>query len=769
MAIGPYDNTVEKEPSLSPAAAPNLTDWANEPSFTIISDDIEASRGAHDAMVIKIDEWKDLHNATGKARPKPAKNRSTVQPKLVRRQAEWRYAALSEPFLSSDKLYDVKPVSFEDVKGALQNDTVLNWQWRTKLNRVNFIDEYIRSAVDEGTVIVRTGWKRYTKMVMEEVPEWGYMEIQDEETLMILQQAMELQQDDPKAFSEIPEEVQEAVRYSQEIGIPVTAQIIQMVQTPVEKVIDNRPTVDLIDPRNFYIDPSCLGDPDKATFAAISFETSQAELRKEPNRYKNLEFVDWQSAHVNSTTTHTTTTPTDFNFTDPLRKRVLAYEYWGSYDIEGTGELVPIVATIVGKTVIRMERNPFPDQKIPFVIENYMPKKREVFGEADAELLGDNQSILGALMRGMIDLLGRSANSQQGFAKGWLDFPNRRRFENGLDYEYNPTGTPQTSHFEHTYPEIPASAINMVMMQNNEAESLTGVKAFAGGVSGEAYGDVAAGIRGVLDAASKREMGILRRMANGIKKIGEKIIAMNAVFLTEKEVVRLTNDEFVEVNREDLAGNFDLIVDISTAEIDNKKAQDLAFMLQTMGNTVDFGIVKMLLIEIARLQRMPDLAKALEKYEPQPDPLEEKLKEIAVMKAQKEIELLDSEIDLNKAKAEKERQTADNINLKTIETETGTTHERNMEAMKGQAQGNQDLEVTKSLLKPRKKEESKPDVEAAIGYGELSKQRRNNEDRPAVLTTGERDAMAQQDPRMNLGSRFYDPTLDPAANPAINI
>ncbi|MDT9702375.1 hypothetical protein, partial [Streptomyces sp. P17] len=81
-----------------------------------------------------------------------------MQPRLVRRQAEWRYAALTEPFLSSDKLFDVKPATYESVKAALQNETVLNWQWRTKLQRVKFIDEYVRSAVDEGTVITKVSW-----------------------------------------------------------------------------------------------------------------------------------------------------------------------------------------------------------------------------------------------------------------------------------------------------------------------------------------------------------------------------------------------------------------------------------------------------------------------------------------------------------------------------------------------------------------------------------------------------------------------------------
>ena len=84
-----------------------------------------------------------------------------------------------------------------------------------------------------------------------------------------------------------------------------------------------------------------------------------------------------------------------------------------------------------------------------------------------------------------------------------LDYLTRRRFEDGLDYEYNPqTGNPAQSIIEHKFPELPQSAIVMSQMQNQEAEALTGVKAVAGGVTGSAFGDVAAGIRGALDAAS---------------------------------------------------------------------------------------------------------------------------------------------------------------------------------------------------------------------------------------------------------------------------
>lgn len=758
-----------EEPQKNGVYAPKLTDWANEPTLPKLTGDYEAAKPARDSRSIKLKSWDDLHKVQGKAKPPVVKGRSQVQPRLVRRQAEWRYAALSEPFLSSDKLYQVKPATFEDRPAADQNDTVLNWQWRTKMARVKFIDDYIRTAVDEGSVIVRVGWHRITKMVKETVPVWGYMLPQSDEQIEMIQQAMAYRDENPRGFSEeVPPDVQEAIRYYEESGQLVIAIQMGEQEVDVEKVVENRPTTTIVNPHNFYPDPSCEGDLDKANFAIITFETSRAELLREPHRYRNLEYVNWEGATAVVTPEHETTTPQDFNFNDRLRKRIIAFEYWGFYDIHGTGELVPIVATWVGNTIIRMEENPFPDKKLPFIIENYMPTKRDLFGEPDAEILGDNQAVIGAVMRGMIDLMGRSANSQQGFAKGMLDAVNRRKFDNGQDYEFNPSTNPNIGHVEHKYPEIPQSAMAMIALQNQDAESISGVKSFAGGISGEAFGDVAAGIRGVLDAASKREMGILRRMANGIKKIGEKIVAMNSEFLSEEEVIRVTNDEFVKIKREDLAGNFDLIVDISTAEVDNKKAQDLAFMLQTMGNTVDFGVVRLLLVEIAKLLRMPDLAKMLERFEPQPDPLDQQLKQLEIALKQKEVEKVDSEIALNMAKAAREREQADKTNLDTVEQETGTKHERDMEKQRGQSIGNQNLQVTKALTQPRKPDQSRPDIEAAIGFNELSKNSNPSSNRPA-FSYQDRDTRALTDPSLSLGSQFYDPSLDPASNLGINI
>jgi hypothetical protein len=747
-----------------------LTTWANEPSMLDLKADFDASKPMHDLQVGKINGWNDLLKVSGKAKPETRKGRSAVQPKLIRRQAEWRYSALSEPFLGSSKLYEVKPATFEDGPAAQQNELVLNHQFRTQFNRVKFIDDLVRCTVDEGTSVIKLGWKRLTKMVEEEVPVFTHYNVTTEEEMTALQEAIQAKEADFRSYdASVTPEIRAAVDYYEETNTPTTAKITGQEKIKVEKVLENRPTAQVLNPANVYIDPSCEGDLDKAMFAIVSFETSKSDLKKDTARYKNLDDIDWDNLGTIVDTDHATKTPVDFQLHDKARKKVIAYEYWGFYDIDNSGILTPIVATWIGGVLIRMEKNPFPDEKIPLVLIPYLPIKRELFGEPDAELLEDNQKILGAVTRGMIDLLGRSANAQQGFAKGMLDPLNRRKYDNGQDYEYNPNTNPNIGLVEHKYPEIPQSALTMLTLMNNEAEALTGVKSFSGGVSGDAYGDVAAGIRGVLDAASKREMAILRRISSGVTQMGNKIIAMNAVFLSEEEVIRKTNEEFVTVKREDLKGNFDLVVDISTAEIDDAQAKDLGFLLQTIGNNMDPEMRGMILSEIARLKRMPELAKKIENYQPQPDPVQEKLKELSIKKIELEISQIESEIALNQAKAAKATAEAQATAQETGDQASGVSHARELEQSRAQSEGNQNLVVTKALATPRKEGEGTPDIEAAVGFNQLSKAQQQEQMTPALDSTLERDALAEQDPRFSIGSRFFEPALDPASNPNLSI
>lgn len=690
-----------------------LTSWKNEPTIEVLKRDFEASKQTHIVQANKVIRWNDIRNVTGKSKPVKIKGRSSIQPKLVRRQAEWRYPALSEPFLNSEKIFQVNPRTFEDLDAAKQNEILLNYQFDVKLNKVKFIDDYVRTVVDEGSCIVQVGWERLTTKEKQVVPVYSYYPAEDEEALAILNQALELKQKNPREYNEnIDEAIKASIDYSQQNGgEPVLAHQVGKQEVLVDKVIENKPTVEILNTLNVYVDPTCNGDLDKALFIIKSFETNQAECKK-AGIYKNLDKVNWAGNNPNSDGDHYTSADENFN-EDLIRKKVVAYEYWGFYDINGTGSLTPIVATWIGSVMIRMEENPFPDGKLPFVIVQYLPVRNSVYGEPDCELLEENQQIMGAITRGLVDILGRSANAQQGFAKGMLDPLNKRRFENGEDYEFNPNLSPQTGYIEHTFNELPQSVLAYVQMLNADAEALTGVKSFSGGMSGDAYGQVAAGIQGAIDAATKRETAILRRLAYGVSEIGNKIIAMNAVFLSEEEVIRVTNKQFITIKREDIKGNFDLKVDINTAEVDQAKAQDLGFMLQTLGPNMDPMITMKILAEIADLKRMPTLAEELRNYQPQPDPIEE-------AKRQLEVEEEKAKINFITQRANKLIADTNKVNVETNQIASGAQQSFELAKQAAQARANQNLEITKALVKNRKPDEIQGDIDAGIGYNVMT-------------------------------------------------
>jgi len=685
-----------------------FTDWPNEPTVENLKQDYTDARSDHDHHVSKVERWLDNLNVTGGAKKKKIKGRSAIVPKLIRKQAEWRYAALTEPFLSTDDVFNTAPVTYEDRKAAIQNGLVLNNQFNTKIQKVKFFDDYVRAAVDEGTVIVRVGWAFEEEE--REVPDIQPIPIQDPAMAQQMMQMMQAVSQDPSAMEQVPPDQIESLEASMQLGQPV-----QMVEIGVKveaETVRNEPTLEVCHYNNIMTDPTCLGDLTNAKFIIFSFETSLSELKKD-GKYSNLENINVESNTILGEPDHDGPEDNSFNFTDEPRKKMVAYEYWGYWDYEGTGLVKPFVATWIGNTMIRMEESPFPDQGLPFVSAQYLPVRRSIYGEPDGELLEENQQVIGAVTRGMIDIMGRSANGQQASRKDALDTTNKRKFDRGEDYEFNPQVDPKQAFHMHVFPEIPNSAQFMLQLQNNEAESLSGVKAFAGsGITGQALGETATGVRSALDAVSKRELGILRRLAEGIKQIGRKMIAMNAVFLDEEEIIRITNDEFVPVKRDDLAGNIDLTLSISTAEADNDKAQELAFMLQTMGPNSDPAISMMIQADIARLRKMPALAQKLENYRPPPpDPLEVALKQLEVKKLEAEIAKLHSETienqanaNLDNAKARTEGSNADKTDLDFVEQESGVNQERDLEMAGAQARANIGLRAVDHGFNMREKQ-----------------------------------------------------------------
>ena len=751
-----------------------LTNWNNEPTIDSLKQDLNNSNTYHSGQVAKITHWLDKLEA--KPLPKcKDKFRSRVVPKLIRKQAEWRYASLSEPFLSTPNIFKVNPVSYEDGYSARQNELVLNYQFNTQINKIKFIDDYVRSAVDTGTAILRVDWIEKTNYQDVPVPQYQLQPVDpsdvqaanrftrvqrmfsdsiysqnvpmhwvnalqqaEEETQAREQQVMqqmqvqlmEAQQQGlpPEQLQQMQEQLQQQIQEQLSQLPPIMYEPIQVgTQIEQQETVINKPNISVIDFRKVYVDPTCEGELDNAEFVIYVFTSCKADLMAD-GRYKNVDQIPDDSAIDNS---YLNTSVVD-TFKDPARRKVTVYEYWGNWDINGDGTKVPIVATWVGDVMIRLEENPYPDHKPPFVIVPYLPVTNRIYGEPDGALIGDNQDIIGAITRGMIDTLGSSANSQTAIQKDALDSLNMGKFVKGEDFMINPGVPANQAIYQFTYPELPQTPLVFIQSQQAEAEALTGVKAYSEGINGNSLGDTASGVRSVLDASSKREMGILRRLADGLKKVARKIIAMNALWLNDSEVIRITNEDFVEIHRDDLAGNFDLELAISSAEEDTAKAESLAFMLQTLGNTVNPAMTQMVLAEICDLRKMPELAERIRQFTPpEPDPMQQQMQQLQMQmleaqlgKLQAEVQKLQADAQLSGAKAQSEMVEAQykpqevmgraqgemakanytNVMARKLDQEymdniAGIQHQRDMELMGAQAKAQLDKSLQEASMK----------------------------------------------------------------------
>jgi hypothetical protein len=532
------------------------------------------------------------------------KGKSSIVSRDIKKQSEWQHASIIDPFVSSDNVIKCTPVTWEDTDAAKQNELLLNTQFVRKFDRYNFMTKAIKVLDMEGTLVVQTGW-----------------DYEDEEVT-----------------------VEREVVAVDEIGNQYI-DVQEVTETIVKK---NQPTAKVCRNEDIYIDPTCQDNLDNAQFVIYRYETDLSTLRMD-GRYKNLDRVARSGDEVSYDYDYRPEDETRFHFADEPRKKVIVYEYWGNYDVNDDGVAEPIVCAWVNDIIIRMENNPYPDGKPPFIVVPFYSVPFQIHGEANAELIGDNQKVKTAILRGFIDNMAQSNNGQTGIRKGALDPVNRKKWLAGQNFEFN--GTPN-DFWQGAYNQIPRSAFDMLGLMNNEIESITGVKSFSGGINGSSLGGTATGARGAMDATAVRRMNIVRNIAeNLIKPLMRKWMAYNAEFLEAEEVIRITNDEYVPVRKDDLAGRVDVDIAVSTSEDNAAKAQELSFLLQTLGPNEDPTIRREIMASIMDLMRMPTEAKKIREFQPQTDPVQEQLKQLELQRIMLENQKLQSEIERNMARA----------------------------------------------------------------------------------------------------------------------
>ena len=209
-----------------------------------------------------------------------------------------------------------------------------------------------------------------------------------------------------------------------------------------------------------------------------------------------------------------------------------------------------------------------------------------------------------------------------------------------------------------------------------------------------------------ITALTTKENEILGRLSKGLELIGNKIVAMNSVWLNEEETIAISKNEFVDVQRDELQGDFFLAVNVKSISEAEAKAQQLTFVAQTLGAEADWGLRKIFITEICRLYNLDSMLTAIEQYQPQPD-------ENAIKLQQLQMQELQSKIDKNTAEAEYYRSrgnfveaqvddvqtSTDQKSLDFLEQEKGIKHERQKEIVEAQAKAQNAGKIASEILK----------------------------------------------------------------------
>ena len=638
--------------------------------------DFEASKRLKSRNDSKINTWRREYN--GELYGNEKKNRSKFVYRLIKKQSEWQHAGLVDPFVSTPDIIRAKPVTWEDKEVSPKIEILLNTQFCRQFDRFNFMNKAIKVLDQEGTVVIRTGWEYKEKVIKEQI----FEEQPNPDFIMLQEQAMSIQANleqiapmvkesqnslamleqqglsvdqavasgviDPQVVAGTQQMMAEAANLEQQLqalqeqlqSIPQTIEVPRIIERL--KPVCNRPTAMVCRNEDIFIDPTCQDNMDNCQFVIYRYETDMTTLKR-AGVYKNLDKVSHtlRDSEYVSKTRDDEGYDSSFEFSDIARKKVVVHEYWGNYDIDGDGEAEAIVCTWVNDVIIQLRDNPFPDKQPPFIVVPFNSIPFSLYGESNAELLSDTQKIQTAIIRGLIDNMAMSNNGQKGVRNGALDEYNRVKFLNGENFEFN--GTPNDFYDGH-FNEFPSSTFNMLQMLNAEAESITGVKNFYQGMHSNSLGSTATATTAIMDSAAARRLNIVRNIAeNMVKPILRKWLAYDAEFLDEETQYRITNEEFIWLKRDDLGARIDIDLAISTSEDNKATASELSFLLQTIGPSEDPNLRKMIIADICDLYKKPELAKSIREYEPQPDPLAQRLQEL-------QIQMLEAQIENERAK-----------------------------------------------------------------------------------------------------------------------
>ena len=560
----------------------------------------------------KISGWNDDYD--GKGYGNEVAGRSSMVMKDVAKQIEWQKPNITEPFTSTENPIGTSALNAKSDKAATASENVLNYQYTQQFDRYSFMDTLANILSREGTVWIRTGWdfkegleeKRLTRVPMDVI-----LQLPDEPD--------EITENKDGSFNAI---------YRR------------------RKIIKNQPTAKVWKNEDIFPDPLANSESELG-FVIGRSKMTITEMKNNPN---------YDQAAIEKIGRYTPDLHSDSSLgadreakgydygSDPANseiennKKYMVYEYWGEYDIDGTGVSKQIVFVWIDKldVVLQSEENFLPGKKNPFTSTPYSAVPFSMWGNALAEFIADNQKIRSMLMRGIMDNMSLSNNGQKFIQKGTLDYTNWKRMKNGNKYiQVNKLDGITDGSFH----ELPQSVYNLYNMVAEDSESLTGISKMAQGLDPGSVANTAAGVQTMASMTQKRMLDVVRNISNLMSKVFTRWNDYNGEFLDSVDIQNYLGSS--QYTAQDIKGDFNISLTVATDTNKQTKMQQYNLMLQqsaSMAGSVPPQLMNMIYSKMLDLFDEPGMAEAVRTYQPQPDPHTEQMKQLEVAQAQADVQ-----------------------------------------------------------------------------------------------------------------------------------
>lgn len=625
-------------------------DWKYAPLLDDLKAEALELKSYTDAhMTENVSVWRDYRD--GRINFRTAQDKSRVVRKVIKRSNSWKYPAYTEPFLASNDLFSLDPATADNT-GYMQMNTILNYQFTKEMDRVSFIEKYIRITGDDGTAIMK--------------PIWDIVNVAEDKVV------------DLRDYDLLPTDTVIALNDDSNIA---TVRSLRKIRNTFD--------VEFCEIDSVFIDQACKGNIEKANTIVHRFTSTLSDLALD-SRYKNLGDISLGELGIigDESAAVSYISAIASNNKDVPSKEVYVYEYWGKYDVNGDGILENIVISWVGETIIRMEYNPYPLQEMPFIAVKGIDDSDSVWGSTDAELLMDIQDITSAINRGIIDTLGRTSIGQVISTKGAFSVLELDKLQRGESCEIEQGYSVKDALYAVEYPDLPSGAYQYLQSLDSEAEAFTGVIGYGQGINGRTLGDSATAARATSDSVGTRTVSTLRRLGSGLVKLARKAIRLNIEYLDDEEIERITGEKR-QFERNQFIPLTYTNIEISTPELNASKSQKINFMFQTVGPNLDNAMKYKLLSKIAMLDGMEDLALDFANYEdPEPTEMDIAIQEAELAKIRAEANEKAARAEYYRAMTKQATSTTDKIDKEFIDDIDGTTHKRELDKIKAAKQLN---------------------------------------------------------------------------------